>query len=473
MVCIEKCCRIIYYVILIIFTLTLLVLLFWRPSSSFGGKCNNDIDDPNGEYSEDIDDDHIATGVEHPKKYKYNKYKAELSMSNVAQKLESTINYKEFLSICFNEKFLEDYRQSLEISFREKKQIYRRKQLQLTKDLTKARCKTKTTFGIIGHDTKIERLNKSKIEIDFILNAIDQRISTLSIEQIENDFCDMIDDPVNGMESVIGREEIKDFLALQIFTFARNPRLFFTNFQNIIVTGKSGVGKTKLSQTIGYVYAKSGILVRRKFRSVTKQAFTSSYVNESSQLTREVLESVFEGVIHIDEAYDLAPNVGLIGRTIDHGSEAIVELVNHLDKNAGLSVVIASGYEDEMKHRFLTANQGLERRFPHVLNLDNYDSRQLTDILLRFINKSAPDLSVSNEDASYMYTLVDFSYSNHQNIFDKQAGDMLILSGYIIRSIYGSKLSHWKKNNIKNNATLILDGFNNYLQSRNISIIQN
>ena len=210
--------------------------------------------------------------------------------------------------------------------------------------------------------------------------------------------------------------------------------------------------------------------MRRKVRNVTKQEFTSSYVNESAQLTRELLMSTLEGVLFVDEAYDLCPPTSTLGRGVDHGHEAITELVNFLDKNMGLSIVIAAGYEDEMEERFMGANQGLSRRFPHQIRLKNYDPKQLTDILLKFLSEYTDTIKIGNIEAGYIYTVIDFLHTNVEDIFSKQAGDMLNLSNDIVRSIYGSVTRRWSKTDHRNNALMLLTGFNDHLRGKGISI---
>ena len=66
--------------------------------------------------------------------------------------------------------------------------------------------------------------------------------------------------------------------------------------------------------------------------------------------------------------------------------------------------------------------------------------------------------------------MLDFVYVNNPKVFDKQAGDMQILSGYLIRSIYGTPNMFWRQNDVANNSHLLLSGFNSYLLPKNISV---
>lgn len=483
----------IYLILGILLMAILIIYILWRiwkdnkeSSPKFedllNGMINNNGSNNNNNVGDDndiIENEESNPNCKKTNQYHYKKNNRKMILKNTPVKQESTITYTDFISIVFNEKFLANYCDALKISFTEKLLIYTNKLKKIQIDLRTAKIRNNSP----GHDSSLDRFRRAESELLQIKKAIDIRLKNLSIDQIRKDFEEAIYDSDNGFESLIGREDVKDYLALQIFTFARNPKLFFKNFQNMLIYGKSGVGKTKVGETIGFIYAKSGILGRRKVRVVTKQEFTSAYVNESPQLTRELLLGTLEGVLIIDEAYALIPPQTVLGRGIDHGHEAIAEIVNFLDKNIGLSVVIAAGYEDEMEERFMKSNQGMERRFPHKIKLKDYNSEQLTDILLKFIETTSPDLEISGSDANYIYLLLDHLINKKDNIFEKQAGDMLILSGYITRSIYGSISKTWcglneKKEhpNIRsseddeNNEKMILDGFNDYLRIKNMSI---
>ena len=293
-------------------------------------------------------------------------------------------------------------------------------------------------------------------------------------------------DKNNGLDSLVGSDEIKDFIALRLYTFANNPRIFFSTFQNIALYAPSGYGKTKIAQTIGWVYSRCGILIREKFQSVTKSAMTTAYVNESGPKTRNLLLSNLEGVLFIDEAYDITPPTNSFGfKNVDHGHEAVTELVNFIDKMTGLNIIIAAGYPKAMKERFMKANQGMPRRFPHIINLQPYKANELAKILLYHINKSNPDLNITKNDANYTYTIIEnlesvcknnesFKLLNHEDdddeeekgpstFFPRQGGDMLNISADIANAYYGNI-------NEKDLQKAIIDGFNIFLANKGFHI---
>lgn len=464
--------KIVYWIIIIIIAVWVLWAIYSFQKSSIDHSLLEGADEPSGR-SDILDGPIPSTPVRTDISYDYHKNNvANVRFGNPEQIHESsTMTFKDFKSIITSESFLNDYHRSIRNSLYDKMKRYQIIYKVIVEDLTMARSKTSTTMGIIGHDTVLERLQKSEAEVKDVILTIKKRLNTISMEAVIKGLNEAVFDTKRGIVSLIGREDVKDFLALQIYSFSRNSKVFTSNFQNLAILGSSGVGKTKVADTISFVYAKCGILARDKIRITTKKNWTSSYVNESPTLASELLFSTFEGVLFIDEAYDLTPDRSIFGKTLDHGAEAIVEMVNHLDKYVGLNIVLAAGYAQPMKDRFMEANEGMPRRFPHTITLDNYDSKALTDILIRFMIQIAPDLPISKADANYLFTLIDEINTKQKAAFEKQAGDMQNLSACLTKSIYGNKNYSWKPGDLHSNSRLLLDGVNMFLKSKEMKII--
>ena len=165
----------------------------------------------------------------------------------------------------------------------------------------------------------------------------------------------------------------------------------------------------------------------------------------------------------------MIPEGNMFGKMYDHGNEALTEMVNFWDKHIGLSCTILGGYKKDM-NRILDANEGVDRRFPYKINLKSYSSEQLTNILLKFLHKSVPNEKINQKDANSIYTILNYIYKENKSLFDKQAGDMQNLSGFIAKAMYGNKNRTWisesANGKTKNNSKIVLSGFNNYLRSK-------
>ena len=462
---------IIYYILIILVVIILLTTLLWPDWSIHNLISSNNKNNNTGTVDEDsIEESAIDSTIDRniESDIELKKYNHQLKLEDSIDNNTDGIKFKDFLELIKDDEFIINYKKSLLESLNEKKVIYTEKLNQCTNDLNMSRSKPKQ--GILGtHDSNVELLEVCHRELEDILNVIDKRIKTLSTTRIKQDFNHMLYNNKKGFASIIGRENVKDMLVLQIYSFSKNYKVFLHNFQNVAIYGNAGIGKTKLAETMSYIYAKSGILVRRKYRFYTKKDFTSQYVHESARLTYKLLLSNLEGVSFIDEAYSLASG-GMGMKLVDHATEYISEIVNFLDKYIGLSIVIVAGYEKRMESEFMGSNEGMSGRFPNKIVLEDYDSEQLTKILIKFIKDSDGDIKFTEKDYNCLYTFIDYLYKNVTGIFKKQARDMKTLSSTILKTIYSSKQYDWITNDTKNNVHLLLSGINNYLKEYKIHL---
>lgn len=485
---IDSFLNIVYYILLIILTLILILEVlypgwsFWDffPSKS-KGPLDEKFKDEKDEFEAKPSDKSshksvpeedilsIESGSNSESVQDYKKYDQNFKLEGIdSAKIitnDDQITFNDLINLIKDDSFIDDCYNSIHDSLEYKLELYNKEKTKVSNDLRLSRKKSSNVTGT--HDSNIELLTLWEKELDDILICIADRMKKLNRKEIRKSFRQMIHNPEYGFDSIIGHSDVKDVIAKRIYTFIKNPKVFMNNFQNYRFYGNSGVGKSKLAETIGFIYCKSYILVRRRYRDYTAKDFTSQYVSESPRLTFKLLLAGLEGVIFIDEAYGLATRSLLH----NHTEEAVTEMVNFIDKHTGQSVIMIAGYENEMQ-KLLESNEGLERRFPYLYILKDYSSKELTSILIKFLKKSAPDLEISDRDSNVIYTYIEFVYSQSKQIFEKQAGSMKILSGYILEAIYNSKNYEWLpgKENLKARAYLILSGFNCYLRPYRITI---
>ena len=141
------------------------------------------------------------------------------------------------------------------------------------------------------------------------------------------------------------------------------------------------------------------------FLRVTPNDLIVGYIGGTSIKTRNHLEKMYEGVLLIDEAYQLTGCQDIDGPVYsqDLCQESIAEIVNHVDKNIGLSVIIAPAREDKITNCFLAINKGMHRYFPHNMRLLLYSAKDLFEILLRFITgKFGVDVFTQSQSKLYL-----------------------------------------------------------------------
>jgi hypothetical protein len=343
--------------------------------------------------------------------------KPDLLKGNVEPEMER-INWNRFITISQEDAFIGNFHRAILESYRYKIDRYQ----QIINRVKKG--KVAPVYDDVGDN--VEK------ELRELISLLQRRLKSQTIDRTRRNLAVA----VSYADTIVARNDVKDFLATQLYSFSKCPRVFLTNFQNIILTGRSGIGKTILAQTIGKIYGVCGILARgHQIRETTKSDFVTAYVNESGKLARRVLLRGLETIIFIDEAYDITPERSpLLGKGIDHGGEAVTEMVNFLDKFCGLTLLIAAGYKQEMKERFLGANEGMPRRFPHVIDLPQYGSKELFQICAKSLRQS--NLILENAEASYLWGCIDAAYQRHPEIFDKQGGDAVNFSAVIGRYAY-------------------------------------
>ena len=293
-------------------------------------------------------------------------------------------------------------------------------------------------------------------------------ISSSLIDLVRTNFRDAITNDDIGILSVSGvkRQNIRNQLCKTLFILSKGYRPFMDSFINIVFTGPAGVGKTKLASTVGYVYAKSGILLVGEVIVVSPKDMVGEYVGQTAPKTAGILMKGLESIIFIDEAYQIMPcdNGEIPKGTKSFGPEAITEIVNFLDKYIGLSIMIVAGYEREIQGCFFAANEGLPRRFPIRYNLPPYSVDSLLNIFLNETNRRIGQDIFNTEIANYIYTVMYKLNGIDKDVFKNQAGDMINLVSMFLNVYYGSYKVNW--GNLNDNKIIMNTTFNIFLKNK-------
>lgn len=168
-----------------------------------------------------------------------------------------------------------------------------------------------------------------------------------------------------------------------IRAFVKNPKVGNSQFNNVVIMGDPGTGKTRLAGIIGDIYAQLGLYVHEGIVEATSGDFIGQYLGETAQKARKFLWRNIERVIFLDEAYALTRRDEATGRLDAYSEEAINTLIPFLSKNVGKLCFIAAGYEGKMKAEFMTSNAGMTRRFPISAKLPGYRPDILYKIFIR------------------------------------------------------------------------------------------
>lgn len=261
-------------------------------------------------------------------------------------------------------------------------------------------------------------------------------------------------DPENGLDSITGREKVKLHIRSILKAFASSWRSF-EGFNNTLLYGGPGSGKTSLARLIAWVYGSAGLLETTKYEVCTGADLVGKYLGHSAPQTRDVYARSMGGVLLIDEAYQVR---GCNEKAGSFGDEAIAELVNLMDKLPYV-YVIAAGYKDRIKEHFLDTNAGLRRRFTTNIELEPFEPIELAEMCVKDLGKR---VALHPSDSAVVRDVI---LSIGSEAFTGQAGDVMTLAQRISRELLSRDVP-LEQMNRHERATCISEACKGFLRER-------
>lgn len=303
--------------------------------------------------------------------------------------------------------------------------------------------------------------------IEEIIELITEQQKNLSVEQIKDNFKDMLWNKSKGLETLIERRQVQDLVAKQIFAFKKHQIHFFTSHQNGLILGNSGLGKTKIGQCLAHAFSRSGIMTKDTYVCISADQLKSPYVDDTAKVCREFFEDHLEEVVLLEEIYGITPSRdGMLGdMNRSHGQEAINVLVALTDEYKGLCRTYGIGYRKPTMKRFIEPNEGMARRFPLVITLGEYSNKGLTQILIRFLASNS-GINVTPKEAAAIYGMIIDAKREDPKVFNKEAGDMENLASDISAAVYNSRSDEWIEGDYNNNIKLLIRGFVEFVNKK-------
>jgi len=130
--------------------------------------------------------------------------------------------------------------------------------------------------------------------------------------------------------------------------------------------GNPGTGKTTVARMMGKMFRSLGILKRGHLVEISRGDLVAGYMGQTESKTLEVLERSLDGVLFIDEAYQLVTD-----SRDSFGKVALEAMVAFMENHRHRLCIIAAGYPEPM-HQFIAQNPGLPSRFTGEIVFDNY-----------------------------------------------------------------------------------------------------
>ncbi|MFO7447030.1 MAG: AAA family ATPase [Ignavibacteriaceae bacterium] len=216
---------------------------------------------------------------------------------------------------------------------------------------------------------------------------------------------------LTGLSSV--KKEINEIIKLARFYTEKGENVSTKFSSHLVFLGNPGTGKTTVARLFSEIYSALGILPKGHLIEVDRQGLVGSYVGQTAEKTKELIDKAIGGTLFIDEAYSLVKKEN---DSSDFGKEALDTLLKRMEDDRGRFIVIAAGYTEEM-NKFLKSNPGLQSRFNRTITFEDYTPEELYSIAENlFIEKEhETDEEVKEQLKKYfnrIYRIRDKNFGN-------------------------------------------------------------
>ena len=228
-------------------------------------------------------------------------------------------------------------------------------------------------------------------------------------------------DNLVGLDTV--KEDIKTMINFLRICKLREERGLKTPelSHHMVFSGNPGTGKTTIARLLSKMYKAIGLLEKGQLVEVDRAGLIAGYQGQTAIKTAEVVQSALGGVLFIDEAYSLVQ-----GDNDSYGKECIATVLKAMEDNRDNLVVIVAGYDDLM-HKFIESNPGLQSRFNKYIHFPDYTGEELEKIFLIQCKSNGYTLEEAGQKMlrevfDRMYELRDENFGNGRtvrNTFEK------------------------------------------------------
>lgn len=213
------------------------------------------------------------------------------------------------------------------------------------------------------------------------------------------------EDPYKELAAMVGLHKVKDRLKELLSFFVMEKRKKELHLQQDKVclhmqfTGNPGTGKTTVARLLGRILYQEGILAQGELIEVSREDLVGQYVGHTAQKTASVLQGALGNVLFLDEAYALYG-----GAEQDFGYEAVSTLVKFMEDYKEDLMIILAGYPMGMEE-LMQMNPGLKDRIPHKVHFPDYSPSELFRIFKKLLGISYILTSGAEEELRHLFIL--------------------------------------------------------------------
>ena len=190
------------------------------------------------------------------------------------------------------------------------------------------------------------------------------------------------------INSMIGLESIKEELMKINNLMKFNQKMKYgRNVSNMhmVFSGSAGTGKTTVAKLLAEILYTIGAIRQNKIIVCSGKDLIGQYVGQSAPKVAKMCEQAYNGILFIDEAYQLNPYTS--NNSDSFKEDAIAELIQQMENNRDRLVVIFAGYSKEMNEFIEKSNSGMKSRIGTVIEFPDYTKDELLQIFTLIANK--------------------------------------------------------------------------------------
>lgn len=190
---------------------------------------------------------------------------------------------------------------------------------------------------------------------------------------------------MNRLNDLVGLQKVKSMIQTTLET-----KLTYADEEgpgHYIFAGSPGTGKTEVARLLGKIFKAQGLLKKGHLVECGKADLVSDHVGGSAIKARNKCQEALDGVLFVDEAYNLV-NTEPTGEKFSSkfDEEAYTEIMAFMENNRRRICVIFAGYSDKMQI-FVNANPGMPDRITEVISFPDYTEKELFDIFVMIAKK--------------------------------------------------------------------------------------